>query len=192
MKARPTDEFSVDRFRKGDESAFDYLFRQLYGPLCTFAEGIVGDEYIAEELAQAAFIKLWKKRSGFASLLKIKAFLYIVIKNDAFNHLKKEKSRLKIEQQLSQKLPFSEQDITDRIIYTEMMLILDRAISDLPERCKKVIELSYHDEKSSKEIAEAMGVSVSTVDNQRARGIQLLKKSLAKVGLLSFLPILLA
>lgn len=192
MKARPTDEFSVDRFRKGDESAFDYLFRQLYGPLCSFAEGIIADEYIAEELAQAAFIKLWKKRSGFASLLQIKAFLYIVIKNDAFNHLKKEKSRLKIEQELSHKLPFSEQDISDRIIYTEMMLLLNRAISALPERCKKVIEWSYHDEKSSKEIAEAMGVSVSTVDNQRARGIQLLKKSFAKVGLLSFLPILLA
>lgn len=192
MKTRSVNDFSVNSFCKGDKSAFDYLFTQLYAPLCSFAEGIVCDEYIAEELVQTAFIKLWKKRNAFASLLKIKAFLYLVIKNDAFNHLKKEKNRRKIEQELSQKLSFSDQDISDRIIYTELTFILDRAISDLPERCRKVIELSYHDEKSSKEIAEVMGVSVSTVDNQRARGIQLLKKSLAKVGLLSFLPILVA
>jgi len=187
MKACPPHEFSVKRFRAGDEAAFDFLFRQLYAALCYFAEGIVHDAFIAEELTQNAFIKLWNKRKGFTSLIKIRAFLYIVIKNEAFNHLKKEKNRLKTTEQLTLHAPLSENDITDHLIYTEIKLILNQAIADLPDRCKKVIELSYLYEKSSKEIAEAMGVSISTVDNQRARGIQLLKKSLAKVGLLHLL-----
>lgn len=190
MKACLNYAFSIKCFRAGDESAFDFLFRQLYAPLCCFAEGIVHDEFIAEELTQTAFIKLWNKRNGFTSLLKIKAFLYIVIKNEAFNYLKKEKKRLRTSEQLSLHAPLSENDITDRIIYTEIKLILNQAIADLPNRCKKVIELSYLHEKSSKEIAEEMGVSVSTVDNQRARGIQLLKKSLAKGGLLYLLSFL--
>jgi len=190
MKAYPHSAFSIECFRAGDAGAFDFLFRQLYAALCCFAEQIVHDEFIAEELTQNAFIKLWNKRSGFTSLIKIRAFLYIAIKNEAFNHLKKEKNKLKTTDHLRANAPLSENDISDQIIYTELILILNKAISTLPERCKKVIELSYLHEKSSKEIAETMGVSISTVDNQRARGIQLLKKSLAKGGLLYLLPFL--
>lgn len=184
MKANPTCELSIEKFREGDESTFNDLFRSLYGPLCGFAEGIVKDELIAEELTQSAFIKLWKRHHNFDSLLRIKAFLYIAIKNEAFNHLKKEKNRLKLEQHFLVNSVSSEQNVMDQIIFTEVIFVLNRAIEALPHRCKMVIRRTYLEEKSSKEVAEEMGISISSVDNQRARGIKLLKRTLARVVLL--------
>lgn len=179
-------EFMIEDFRNGKESSFDLLFRKLYAPLCFFVDRILSDEFAAEEIVQSAFLKLWEKRAQFDSLLKVKAFLYIASKNAALNWLKKEKNQSKAFQQLFISTQQQEEGIIERIIYTEVLQVLEKAIDDLPEKCRDVIRLSYLNEKSSKEIAVLTGVAISTVDNQRARGIKLLKKSLAKAGLLSF------
>jgi len=185
MKRSCLDVFSIEDFQNGKESAFDFLFKDLYAPLCFFAHKMIHSEMESEELVQSAFVTLWEKHTQFDSLLKIKAFLYIAVKNAALNWIKKKNNQSKAFQYLLES-DLHEEVIVEKIIYAEVLYALEDAIDNLPEKCRNVIRLSYIDEKSSKEIADLTGVSVSTVDNQRARGVKLLKKSLAKVGLFSF------
>lgn len=64
-----------------------------------------------------------------------------------------------------------------------MLLEISQAIAQLPEQCRRVMKMSYEQGMSGKEIADAMQITVSTVNNQKARGIILLRKMLSIKGL---------
>ena len=55
---------------------------------------------------------------------------------------------------------------TVRKIYNqEIKSVLEKAISDLPEKCREVFLLSYSEGLPDREIAEKLGLSLSTVQN---------------------------
>jgi RNA polymerase sigma-70 factor (ECF subfamily) len=66
---------------------------------------------------------------------------------------------------------------------------ISQAIAMLPEQCRNIMKMSYEQGMSGKQIAEAMQITVSTVNNQKARGILLLRKILSYKGMATLLII---
>lgn len=183
--------FSIEALRRGDESSFRALFEHLYQPLCYFGLKITGNLPVAEEVTGDCFLKLWERHKGFDSLMAIKSFLYISIRNGCLNHIKGEQRRLNRETDwAAAQGAWQSPDIIGQIIATEALLEIREAIATLPEHYRRVLHLAFNEGLKNTEIAQHLGLPQSTVDNQKARGLQLLQKTLSRKSFLALLYLL--
>lgn len=175
----PKDEDALlNKLREGNELAFDYFFHKFYPLVLLFAERIVRDRKLAEEVTQDVFFKVWENKHTFPAVSSLKAFLYVSARNASFNWVSKNHNRAKYQDTYALLEEQSEAPVLHEIIRSEVWAELAGAIESLPAQCRRVIHLLYNEEKKPREIAEELGVTVSTVNNQKARGIMLLKKML--------------
>jgi RNA polymerase sigma-70 factor (family 1) len=178
-----TDQELVAFLKQGDERAFDRLFRKFYPALCFFARRYVTVEGQAEEVVQDAMVKLWQRRGDFDSFTSVKAFLYISIKNACLDGSESEQRKLNRDTNWYMQQDQLEPGVEEHIIQSEVLMEISQAIAMLPEQCRNIMRMSYEQGMSGKEIAEAMQITVSTVNNQKARGILLLRKMLSYKGM---------
>ena len=169
--------------------AFKSAFATYYPSLCFFATKLTSEREVAEDIVEEMFVKLWVKEPDFHLHKNIKAVLYIGVKNACLDYIKKRKNERAHAQALSYLLEQEQEDfILNEITRAEVLRELYAAISELPEGCRNVMELYYRYGLGHKDISNQLGVTVSTVKNQKARGILLLKKKLGS----SFLHFLVA
>ena len=178
-----TDQELVALLKQGDERAFDRLFRKFYPSLCFFASRFVSVKGLAEEVVQDTMVKLWQRHGDFDSFNSVKAFLYISIKNACLDGAESEQRKLNRDTNWYMQQGQLEQGVEEHIIQSEVLMEISQAIAMLPEQCRNIMRMSYEQGMSGKEIAEAMQITVSTVNNQKARGILLLRKILSVKGL---------
>lgn len=104
----------------------------------------------------------------------ILSYLYSAIKNASLNALRHKEVEAKYKNQIA----FSEVD-EDLVIATitraEVIAEIHGAIESLPAGCKKISYLSFIEEKKNQEIAQELGISVTTVKSQKQRSLQLLR-----------------
>lgn len=171
------------KLRAGDEKAFGTVFKEFYPGLCYFATRLIGDDAVAEEIVQDVLYKLWQKHGDFESLLAIKAFLYISTRNASLNYMDKERRKaLRIEEFQADVDEF-EEPVINEMIYTEVLNSLRLEINNLPDQCSKIIKMIFEEGLKPQEIADQMGITVSTVYNQKLRGVSLLRKRLSNSSL---------
>lgn len=172
------------RFRQGNQHAFESLFHRYYKALCAFALCYLNSQSEAEEIVQDSMVKLWERRDSFQSVEHLRSFLYLTTRNACLDNIKMEHRRLQRDYRYSLEIVDSELAFEHQIIEAELLADIHSAIECLPPQCRKIFELSFYECMSGKEIAELMNISVSTVNNQKARGITLLRKRLSTKGLL--------
>lgn len=165
--------------KNGEEKAFDQIFKSLYKPLCFFAYKILQDQDRAEDLVQDNLIKLWQRAQTFDSFTKIKSFLYVSVRNSCYDELEHQKVAHKHQQYLLNNPMHEGQTVLDTIMQAEVVSKVFVAVDTLPEQCKKIIKMTFEEGKSPKEIAAELGITVSTVSNQKMRGLILLKRRLS-------------
>ncbi|ERJ58866.1 RNA polymerase sigma factor [Sphingobacterium paucimobilis] len=170
---------------RGEHTAFEYIYMEFQPALVFFAGNLLKQDnmMLAEELVQDSFLKLYQRHDNFKTSNALKSFLYISTRNACYNHLEKQKVRNRHLQDYVYECVDSEQSIILEIMHTETVRELLQAIDTLPPQCKTVINMLIHEDKSYAEIAEILGVTVSTVKNQRARAISLLKHRISGLGI---------
>lgn len=184
-----TDQELVTLLQSGNERAFDQLFRKFYPALCYFAKRYVPTQELAEEVVQDVMVKLWQRHESFDSYSSLKAFLYISIKNGCLDIATSEKRKLNRDSNWYLQQEQLEADVEEYIIQTEVLMEISQAIAMLPDQCRNIMKMSYEQGMSGKQIAEAMQITVSTVNNQKARGILLLRKILSYKGMATLMLI---
>lgn len=183
----------LTQLRFGSQAAFDEVFRMFHPALCFFAKRLGGanlEPGEAEELVQDTFLKLWQRRADFEKLTAIKAFLYIATRNACLNRLEKEQVRSQRHERYLHTVDDFEETVVEEIIYAEVLREIAVEIDRLPEQCRRIVRMAYEDGLTPKEIAAKLNITISTVNNQKSRGIALLKKRLSDTGftlLFSFL-----
>lgn len=178
--------------RAGDELALKLLFEQFHGALVFFANRMLSTyhDQLAEEVVQDSFLKVYERRTTFATLDSIKAFLYISTKNACLNVIRKEQVRQRSFDSFIAGYDDVEHAVINQMINAEVVHELHQAIGELPEQCRRIIQLLIEEDRSPKEIAQQLGIQVSTVNSQKARAIALLKKRLSDAGILLLIQIL--
>lgn len=154
-------------------------FYQYYPTLCFFAAKLVNEKAAAEDIVEDTFLKLWEKEPDFNRYKNIKAVLYISVKNACLNYIKKRKDLRNRNNAFTYLLQQEHEDfILNEITRAEVLREVYAAMQKLPPECRKVMELYYGHGLDHKSIAAGLGVTISTVRNQKARGLQILKKKL--------------
>lgn len=184
------ESFSIEALQSGDERAFEAVFRIYFKPLRYFARQITNDQEAAADAATESLLKFWDHRQNFDNFQSVRAFLYISTKNACLDHLDAVHRRGSHHEAFANQTDFSENDILDEIYKAEVLQQVYYAIDQLPEKYGKILKLSYIEGLKNKEIAEKLDIPVSTVNTQKARGLDVLKKSLPKHSFLLLLAIL--
>jgi RNA polymerase sigma-70 factor, ECF subfamily len=168
----------LDRLRKGDEAAFDAIFRAWYPSLVRASESIVRSRAVAEEIVQDVMLELWKRRESLADNSSPQAYLFQSTRNRSLNHVRH--ARVEKQGEPFATRPESVDAIAhSHIVEDEMRAAMERAIDGLPERCREIFELSRIRGLKYLEIAAMLGISVKTVEAQMGKALRILREELS-------------
>jgi RNA polymerase sigma-70 factor (ECF subfamily) len=163
---------------RGDVAEFEALFRAHFGPLCDFVHGYVRSRDVARELVQDLFLRVWERAQTPATTLAA-AYLYTAARNRALRHLRRQRVAARwleiAAPESCTPAGIAEEAVQER----ELSEALQRAVAELPERCRLVFTLSRHQHLSNADIARALGISVNTVEQQMWRALKALRARLA-------------
>lgn len=178
------EKWLTEKFKKGDKSAFETIFKTHYSELHSYAVGMTGDLEASEDIIEELFIWLWENRKSVRVDSSMKSYLIKITHNRCLNHLKHQKViqkyldenlRLRtIEEKLQQDYIefFKQQD------YDDNEEKIRTAIDNLPEQCKKIFKMNRFDKFKYREIAEKLNISISTVKNQMSIALKKIKDEL--------------
>jgi RNA polymerase sigma-70 factor (family 1) len=175
----------LERLKQGDESVIEILFQTFYVGLCTYACDFLQDKQAAEDLVSDAFVRLWEKRQDLRIETSLRAYLFRLIHNKCVNYLdhKKvvrnysEKSQELLSEEMRCYLPGKESPFTI-LVSQEVADSIDKVISKLPAKCRKIFEMSRFDGLKYNEIARELGISLPTVKTQMSIALSRLRDAL--------------
>lgn len=173
----------VGRIRDGDERAFRELFDALYDPLLRFAQSLVRDAAMAEDLVQESFVRLWDRRDTFVPDQPLRAYLYRTVRNLSLNHLRDDQTRQRLLDDVtisaSAAVPRSTLGPHDALAAQELGAELTRLIDRLPPRQREALTLSRLEGLSHDEVASVMGCAPRTVNNHLVAALSSLRRQLS-------------
>jgi RNA polymerase sigma-70 factor (ECF subfamily) len=165
----------VDKIRKGNLSAYQELYLDLFPCLTSFAFNYVNDKNVADDLVQDVFLKLWENRKELNIHTSIKAFLYRSVKNSCLNHVRKQAFD---ESKISEIQLLQMEAMGDHyMLQEEVQSKLHKAINSLPEKCKQVMLLTLS-EYSVNEIKDQMSITENTIKTHKKRAYSILRQVL--------------
>ncbi len=165
------------KLREGDERAFQVLFRKYYQAMCHFANQFVTNHEMAEEIVQEMFVKLWEKRAILNIETSVKHYLFRSVRNHCLNQIQHEKIK---KQYASKVLESASQEINPDDYFLEVGLVkkIEQSIDSLPPKRREIFRLSREQGMKYKEIAEALDISVKTVEAQMGLALKHLREEL--------------
>lgn len=176
------DEEMALELQKSNQAALDYLYNLLYKRLLLFSWRILHDADMAEDIVSESFVKLWDNRKTLSNINVIKGWMYTTVRNGCLTILDKERTRKKKEGLVEEEIIVDSQEhaVIKAELYAEVCEPAIAMIDRLPQECMRIFIMLYKQGKSVREISGELGISISTVKNQRARGLEILRKLLAK------------
>ena len=172
--------------KMGEVKAFEFLFRQYYTRLCFFAELIVKNNDDARDIVQECFVKLWSKRLAINNAEAVKSYLYTTIRNASLNFLRNKRTFNKNTIEADYVLDKADTNWLDQVVHAEILAELYNAITTLPPRMQEVFRKSILEGKDCNEIANDLHTSPSTVRNQKAKALNLIREKFGKIAFLLF------
>ncbi len=155
------------RISQNDELAFKRLFEHFFVGLLSYCKSILKDEPLAEEVVEDVFIRLWENRKALSEIRNISFYLYKAVRYASINALKKQKRiRVLSLEDLGETLSFSFDQSPSQLINKENCEKINSAIEQLPPKCRLIFRLVKEEGLRYKEVAQLLGLSEKTVENQ--------------------------
>ncbi|HYQ57642.1 MAG TPA: sigma-70 family RNA polymerase sigma factor [Draconibacterium sp.] len=180
----------IEQLKQGNELAFKKLVDTHQKLVVNTCYGLLQNREDAEDIAQDVFVEVYRNIQNFRSDAKLSTWLYRITVNRSLNHIrdnKKHKWFQGFENEVAEKnreLLQAKTADTDEPEYDlenkQRALILKEAINSLPQNQKVAFTLSKYEELSYQEIADVMGLSVSSVESLLFRAKKGLQKKLYK------------
>ncbi|RYY93877.1 MAG: RNA polymerase sigma-70 factor [Chitinophagaceae bacterium] len=172
-----------------DAATFEEVFKAHYRPLHAYACQLLKDSDLAEEAVQNVFFRLWDRSGSLNISGPVAAYLYRAVHNEALNQLKHQSVRTRHGLQVSHLAAgAASEPASARVQQKELAARLQEALIELPEQCRTIFQMSRFEELRYREIAERLGLSVKTVENQMGKALRILRSRLADLlGILLFI-----
>ena len=178
------EQYLINGLQSRNKIIFDFVFHYYYSGLCAYAERLVSDESIAEDIVQELFVTLWLKCEQIQITSSLKNYLFTSVKNRSLDYLKRE-------QRKSQKLNHfvEETELPENLsslwfAEAELQPIVEKSLKKLPPRCREIFKLSRFEGLKNQEIADKLGLSKRTVELQVSNALKQLR-----IDLKDYLPL---
>jgi len=177
----------IARLKNGEDEAFRIVVDRYQRFILNSSFRFVQNKETAEDITQDVFIEVFRSINFFRAEAKLSTWIYRIAITKSLDYMKsqKRKKRFAIFKSL-----FNEDDKPEEVVAPETfnpgkqvenddrIKILSWALAKLPENQRIAFTLSKYDEMSYQEIAEILGVSLSSVESLIHRAKENLKKKL--------------
>jgi RNA polymerase sigma-70 factor (ECF subfamily) len=188
-KALDADAVLMQNFAAGDEAAFRQLFHKYKKQLINFSIRFVGNHFVAEEIVQEVFIKVYRAKSKYSPIAKFSTWIYTIAVNTCLNEMRKLEYKTfhynvwsdaeknppllnqiyKMEGTASQESSLAASEIKERV---------NEVLAALPERQRVAFILKRMEEKSLADIADILETSEEAVKSLLNRAKEVVHKKL--------------
>ena len=158
--------------------AFNELFRYYFPGLLSFANSIIKNRQVSEEIVEDVFIKLWENRSMLPTITNLSHYLYTATRHSSINYIKSKKN-IHFED-LGDEYTYSIQTHESQMIGDENAKIILDIINNLPPRCRLILRLVKDEGMSYQEVAQLLNLSVRTINTQMTIALSRIISSLQK------------
>ena len=177
-------DFLLSAVQRGDQKAFDTLFRRYYPMLCAYGHRFVELED-AEEIVEDSLLWIWENRETLVIESALNSYLFKMVYRRALNKLAHIDATQRADTRFYEEMQEMLQD-TDYYQIEELAKRIEDAVAALPESYREAFVMHRFRDMSYKEIAETLGVSPKTIDYRIQQALKQLR-----VDLKDYLPLLL-
>ena len=166
----------VLRLKAGDESAYEFMIDAYDHQLCLYANSLLSDVLLVEDIVQNVYIKVWEKRHKLNPELSLKSFLFKSVYNDCITEFHKNKQSTALKRKYIEELDafFEEKD---RDSLERLIKMVAHAIQELPPKCKQIFLLSKKEGLTHIEISEYLNLSPKTIERHITMAFSRIRKS---------------
>ncbi|MFH5883910.1 sigma-70 family RNA polymerase sigma factor [Halalkalibaculum sp. DA3122] len=163
------------RIRQGDHDAFRSFYEAHHQSLFRFLRSKNIDSATTKDLIQQAFVYIWEHRDTIDPAKSLRAYLFKISYTRMLNHVRDHKKF-----DGSQPIPTKQTKHTpeDEARAKELNVAISAAIAAMPERRSQVFELCFMQQLTYKEVADALDLSVKTIENHMGLALRDMRKAL--------------
>ncbi len=156
---------------------FATLYRATLAPLRRYLTRLLGSTTEAQDVAHDAYVRVFPRSERPAPApAHAEAVLYTTARRLAINRLKRRSiSPITSENNGYDNAASSSPGVAQQVMARQELRLLEEAIAGLPPGCRAVLLLRKVELLSHKEIAERLGIAISTVEKQHIRALRLLR-----------------
>ncbi|MBU2945807.1 RNA polymerase sigma factor [Zobellia uliginosa] len=169
----------IKGLKNGDEIAYVHLIEQYHNRLCNYANSLIKDDLIAEDIVQNVFVQIWEKRKKLKHELSLESYLYKSVHNKFIDEYRKGKAVMALEKKYMTALELAI-DEKDEVQEQKILTILFDAIHQLPPKCKQIFLMSKKEGLTNIEISQCLNLSKKTVENQITKAFRILRNKMGE------------
>jgi RNA polymerase sigma-70 factor (family 1) len=171
----------LELLKKGSSPSFESIYHRYSGKLYNFLMKVSkGDTYIAEELVQRTFIKVWETREYINPDKSFISYLCTIAKNMLLNEYEHQTVQFIYSEYV--KINTAEVDSSTEKEVDKHLLeeYIDKLAENLPPKRREIFILSRKEGLSNKKIAERLHITESTIETQLSKALTFMKSQMQK------------
>lgn len=177
----------IENLKKGSKEAFEIIFKTYFSMLTKYALTFVNSLQDAEDLVEDCFLWVWNKKEYIRIDTSLRAYLFTLVKHRCLDQKKKEQTEIKYRNKILEFHKFDDyHEKPSTLLVKELEERINTEINKLPVQCQKIFKMNRFEGLKYKEIADKLGISITTVKTQMSLALSKLKKAFQ-----DYLPILL-
>ncbi len=176
------------RVADGDEAGFNYLAQKYHRPMIHFLYRMVGNQAVAEELAQEVFLRVYRARSSYRAEARFTTWLYRIATNLAVNHARDtrhERNAQTVYLDQPDEETGTTPDVADdeptaeqQLLHDERMAAIRLHVMALPERQRTAVLMHKYQGMDYRQIGDVLKLSESATKSLLFRAYQTLRDKL--------------
>jgi len=173
-----SDSELVALLSQGNQQAFETLYSRHWEDLFKTAFFILRDHDSCKDIVQDIFVWIWERRNGL-EIQSLKSYLKAAVKFKVANYIRSGNIRESFFDELSHADYSASQATSEEMAEVkELNSLIQQAISHLPDKCREVFRLSRNESLTNQQIAERLGISIKTVENQMTIAIRRIRSEI--------------
>jgi RNA polymerase sigma-70 factor (ECF subfamily) len=136
-----TDQSLVESIKNSNEGVFELVFNFYYSGLVVYADQIIKNTTISEDIVQSVFMKLWENRETI-DIRSFRSYFIQCVKNRCIDHLRSQQVKNKFDN----RAPESDLLVMDEDLWTktELSELIEQSVESLPPRCREIFRMSRY------------------------------------------------
>ena len=166
-------------FKKNDSKVMEIVYTTVFPKVRLYILKNNGNEARAKDVYQEAFIACWKniKADKFSEEGNVEAYLYTVAKNKWTDYLRSsEYKKTVVDENRLESLKLVDDSKIDESFEDANRNAMQKALKQLGDNCKTLLNLFYFERKSMDEISQKMNLASASARNQKYRCMEKLRK----------------
>jgi len=171
-----TDQSLAESIKNSNQGVFELVFNYYYSGLVIYADQIIKNTEISEDIVQSVFLKLWETRKTI-EIRSFRSYFMQCVKNRCIDLLRSQQ----VKHRFDNRIPDTDHLVMEEDLWTknELSELIELAIEDLPPRCREIFCMSRYENLKTAEIAEKLDISKRTVETQISKALKIFRVKLA-------------